>query len=279
MPEPKVELAEITPTKAHELLGMNTHNRDVRPNRVEELAGAITRGEWKVNGDAIRISATGVILDGQHRLLAVIKADKPIESFVITGLADDTQSTMDQARRRTFADSLKLDGETDYNGLASVTRVVWNWNKFKVPSGQNIQITPTIAQLYDTLAAHPGIRDATIKAHRLSYKPPGLTRAQVGGLAYVFSLHTSVENVDAFFESITSGAGLEEGDPRLLLRRRLERDLAAGSGTAKLHSLAKAALTVKAFNAWMSGKKIHQLKWSIGGADPERFPLIEVPAE
>lgn len=90
----KSETMTITPKMAEEWL-KNVYPRDgvrgariemgnlVHPRHVEVLAGDITAGQWDENGAAIILSPENELVDGVHRLAAVVKADKPIRSLVV----------------------------------------------------------------------------------------------------------------------------------------------------------------------------------------------------
>lgn len=64
----------ITPDRAKQLLEMNTRNRNVLHSNLDILTEEIRKGRFVANGDAIRIAKDGTILDGQHRLLACVRA-------------------------------------------------------------------------------------------------------------------------------------------------------------------------------------------------------------
>jgi len=72
------------------LLKRNAMNRPLSKSHVDKLSDSLLRGEWVMNGDAIRISKCGILIDGQHRLSAVVKSGVSIETIVIDGL--DLQS-------------------------------------------------------------------------------------------------------------------------------------------------------------------------------------------
>ena len=91
----------ITPEIAKTMLGENVNNRRISRDNVNLFAREIRNGEWRFNGEAIKFGKDGRLLDGQHRLLAVIAADKPLTTLVIRGLEDETQQTMDSAEKRT----------------------------------------------------------------------------------------------------------------------------------------------------------------------------------
>ena len=71
----KVSVKTITPAQAKKLLERNTNNRPVSKPHVKFLCGVIRRGEWKLNGDAIRFNSERLV-DGQHRLAACIETDR-----------------------------------------------------------------------------------------------------------------------------------------------------------------------------------------------------------
>ena len=94
----------ITPEIAKTMLGENVNNRRISRDNVNLFAREIRNGEWRFNGEAIKFGKDGRLLDGQHRGLAVIAADKPLTTLVIRGLEDETQQTMDSGKTRTLGD-------------------------------------------------------------------------------------------------------------------------------------------------------------------------------
>lgn len=64
----------ITPEIAKTMLGENVNNRRISRDNVNLFAREIRNGEWRFNGEAIKFGKDGRLLDGQHRLLAVIAA-------------------------------------------------------------------------------------------------------------------------------------------------------------------------------------------------------------
>jgi hypothetical protein len=87
----------ITPAKAAEWLEANTTNRPVSRTVVRSFAEAMKRGEWIVTHQGIAFDVSGVLIDGQHRLAAVLDADVPVAMTVFTdvddGAADPGQPT------------------------------------------------------------------------------------------------------------------------------------------------------------------------------------------
>lgn len=260
------EVETITPEIAEAWLGRNSHNRALRNRHVEDLAGAIKRGEWRLNGDAIRFAKDGSLLDGQHRLWAVIEAGQPIESLVIRGLERDVQETMDYGARRRLSDALRLRGESNAAGLASVLSYF-----FRMESGQvrNGSVRPSVPQAMALLDAHPSIRDFVSPASMMN-KRFRMSTAMLGAVMYQLD-SIDHDDAEAFWLSLSKGAGLEEGSPIYVLRRWLEQQSVAGAGS-RANALTTHALIVKAWNFWRDGEHIARLSWKATGTKAESFP-------
>lgn len=67
------EVETITPELAADLLSRNMKNRPVSQQRVRKYMAAMVAGKWLLNGEAIKISIDGRLIDGQHRLKAIIQ--------------------------------------------------------------------------------------------------------------------------------------------------------------------------------------------------------------
>lgn len=262
---------------ATEWLGYNTHNRVASNAHVAALAGAILRGEWKLDGSAIRFSESGVLLDGQHRLLALIEANKiakengerkkyTIETLVIEGLPDEVQDTIDRGKGRNLKDALSLRGHANASTLAALTTYWWRYEAGYV---RVIGMKPTIPQAIATLEEHPGLVDMIPWANRILGRFR-MSAAMLGSCLYEFSSIDQDATI-AFVDKLQSGVGLKEGDAILALRRWLERQQNAGVGS-RASALATHALFIKAWNAWRDGVKVGQLNWKASGMKAEQFP-------
>lgn len=259
----------VTPEQAEDWLGRNSHNRNLRNRHVEHLAGAIRRGEWQLNGDAIRFAADGTLLDGQHRLWAVIEADMPIQTVVITGLTNTTQITMDAGARRNLGDALKLQGVPNATKVAATLNYFWRWQI--AGTIRNTQNRPTVAQALALLAEHPGLTDSARGAETLRHRFR-VSASMIGAFHYVAAT-VDPDDADTFLERLLNGANLEEGNPILVLRRYLEQQSAAGVG-ARASSIIHLALIIKAWNAWRDGVHIDRLSWKASGMRAEAFPEV-----
>lgn len=263
----KTRIETITPEMAEEWLTKNTHNRPLRQTKVDELVGAIKRGEWEVNGDAIRFDNHGVLSDGQHRLWAIFDSGIACESVVVTGLSLTAQATIDLGTKRSLNDQLRLAGGRQPGKLASVVNYLWKINERQIRS---VNSRPSIQQALELWREHEeALAEAITVGDKLR------NRLSVSGAmisAVYFHLATiDQEDADIFFQKLTNGIGLVEGDPIYALRAHLERQGSVASnirGTVVMSH----ALIIKAWNLYRRGEQITRLTWRSSGGNPEAFP-------
>lgn len=106
----KTEIIQVTPEMAKEMLSKNVINRKVSFPRVEEYRNQIETGTFLLTHQGIAFYEDGTLADGQHRLLAIIKANKPVCIQVTTGLPKSAATTIDQGRSRSLIDGVRIEG-------------------------------------------------------------------------------------------------------------------------------------------------------------------------
>ena len=265
------QVITITPTKAAAMLAKNPRNRRIRQSHVQRLAGAMSRGEWQLNGEAMKLDPNGSIIDGQHRLLAVVKSGVTIKTLVIYDMSFAIQHTMDQGARRSIGDVLNWRGEKDGKNLAGALRFIWLHEQGN-PNAGIANFTPNIA--IALLDEHPQLRESMLPARRLydaiRYRPT------LGGFIHYHLSSIDRDDGEHFFDHLMSGANLADDSPILMIREAVqdEVDISRRAYAGIRPSPTRIwALTIKAWNAYRSGTTIKQLKFSPGGANPEAFPV------
>lgn len=113
----KIEEVVVTPEMAKAWLEFNTHNRDIRESHVIGLAESIKRGEWMFFHQGIAFGESGRLIDGQHRLLAIIKANRSVPMLVFRDVDDAAYAVTDLTRKRSSADIFHVSKQ-----LAAVAR-------------------------------------------------------------------------------------------------------------------------------------------------------------
>lgn len=254
----------VTPEVAARWLKCNTHNRIARALQIDAWARDMLAGKWRFNGDAFVFGTDGVLLDGQHRLHAVQAAGRPILAVVVTGVAPRAQETIDTGVKRTFGDQLQLRGVPNAKNAAALVMKIWLWRNDGIR--WSLQ-KPTTAELFDVFADVPDVHVDLQRAAaaRSAIKAP----ASVYGLAS--HLFRAIDEADAetFFDRLSSGVGGAEGDPVLVLRKRL---IANAGARLKLGDAELLALIIKAWNHFRAGTRIKVIAWQAGGTNAEAFP-------
>lgn len=103
-----IQVEDITPTIAQQILDKNI-NRPCGLSTVIEYAKEMTAGRWLLTHQGIAISDEGVLLDGQHRLRAIVMSGVTVKMCVFREVPRKAQVAMDVHRKRSTADSISLD--------------------------------------------------------------------------------------------------------------------------------------------------------------------------
>jgi len=251
----------VTPRKAAEYLERNTANRPLAARTVREFAEAMRRGEWRVTHQGIAFDTTGALVDGQHRLAAIIEADLPVEVTMFTEVPVGAFDVLDTGRRRNAADVLAIEGERSAVMLAAMVRTVWLYEHRPELNWSGGDAGVTNHQIVATLEQHPKLRDFIGVGEQIA-AGTGMIKSAAGAASYLVT-QVSSRDVTAWFDGIIEGTGLAKGDPRLLFRRVMFAHTRKQAGVVlrRRETREHVTLYLKAFNAWTSGTPLTQLKY------------------
>lgn len=217
----KVHIETITPERATELLGHNTSNRAANPRHIETLAKEMREGRFMTTGQTIQIADNGRLLDGQHRLLALVKAEFTCSFVVVSDLPESIFSAIDRGRRRTSGDVLGIAGYSQSNNRAALIVALLNYEGNRpvsaVAQGGGLSWAPELVMEY---AATHDLERALSDGKRYSTAGPFLTRTHWAFLSEL--LHRlDADTAPDFLQQLASGTGLEKGDVVLFVRNRI----------------------------------------------------------
>jgi len=263
---------KIGPQKAQHYLDMMKTNRKLRKKLVERYAAAIMAGQWKLSGDPIKFNNRGELIDGQHRLSAIIMSGMTVEMDVRRDLHPDVFAVLDTGGTRSPGDMLQVAGFNYTTNVASAIRQASSI--LEVESGV---ITPTSlgkkriapAVLLEWAEEHSeelleACRATTTKDAKVVCSPPSL----FAGLYFLFAQYNR-KAAREFFSILVNGIGFEHtaNDPIYMLRKQL---LALRANKhIRRPTYYKTALVIKAWNAFQMRDTINQLKYSEGETWPE----------
>jgi len=108
VPFNNVYLVEVTPELAEQWLVYNRINRPARPDVVRQYVQLLESGLWKRTHQGIAFTREGVLLDGQHRLFAIIQTGKTVTMLVFINEPAENYEFIDCGRNRSNLDMLRL---------------------------------------------------------------------------------------------------------------------------------------------------------------------------
>jgi hypothetical protein len=263
----------FTPAKAAKILEMNLSNRNLRDRRVMTYATAMKRGQWREDaGDPIRLSQDNILLDGQHRLWAVVESGVTISFLVLRDLPSDVMPVIDKGLGRSNGDSMTW---------ANVLNASHSSAAAKLYLAYVFDLVPTDSKKADVyISTQDMVEWALDNNERLQWSIHRARKANtaLGGstAAWTVLLLIALDDydeakVEEFMDPVITGASLAKGDPRLALRnwtinrssRRMHNDRHVMLGTG-----------IRAFNRWAEGKSmISARQWQRG----DEFPRLAGP--
>ena len=192
----------ISPTEAALWLDTkNSNNRPVSQSTVERYIQEIRQGNWKCNGQPVIFNKSGQLANGQHRLKAIVAANKSIETLIVWGIDDDAFDTIDDGSKRSLGDVFAIKGEGHPNLLSSGVRFLWVYATGQIATRDLRKgKIATKKLLEETLNKHPGLRQSTKFYSLLKSRPGGLLipAGMAIGLHYLFAL-VDEKKADEFF--------------------------------------------------------------------------------
>lgn len=259
----QLKVLHVTPAMATEWLRKNDHNRKINPKTVSDYARQMTEGYWVLNGEAVKIAEDGSLLDGQHRLMAVIESNTVVEMLVILGLESDTQDTMDTGRKRNTADKLSIEGVPNSTLVAAISARAWMWDRgnFRFAAAQR----PSIREAVAVLEQYPHIHRSAEIGSRIvqSYRP---TTGSITGTAHHLFVQIDPDLTAEFFTQLGTGANLKGDHPVLSLRTRLANDK---YNVRKVPFHQGLGFYIRAWNARRSGEDLSKIQF------PADAPMIK----
>ena len=150
MEKMRSEILKITPEMAKAFLERNMkNNRRVNHDTVKRYARIMKGGGWNLTHQGIAFDENGELIDGQHRLQAIIIANVPVTMMVTYGVphTDGEAFTIDAGRKRTVQNIMQISGIDD-PVYKFVCPYVTSYIKWKIP-GQRVAEAAEIISYID----------------------------------------------------------------------------------------------------------------------------------
>lgn len=264
----------VTPEMAMEWLTTETNlnNRPLRLPVVRKYVRDMSARNWMFNGDTLKFDWNGKLLDGQHRLHAIIDANHPAEFLIVRNLNPDAYKSIDIGARRTPGDMMQHAGSKHASAAAAAAKVLhWYENGQK-----DFTLAQSIAELVAVYQKHPAL-----EAHVARYNNSSAVRKKlrVGSAwpAFTYLVHRKLpDELEEFIAGVSDGfdlkgKGIGKGDPRHTLREwflnRLHRKRSAPNDE-------RFCIITKAWNAFVEGRSMQALSYRFNEEPPT---LIRAP--
>jgi hypothetical protein len=244
-------------------------NRVVRDPEVAKTIHRLRLGSIHPDAGMIQLdwSEPARVINGQHRLTAIIRTGIPALLMVQFGVDPAVYSAIDTGKRKTPADFLRVSGEARARQLAAAARVCVAWERGELARAHNIVLDPT--DILDWVVEHPSIRDVILDGRRVS-SHLRLPESVCTAFAYRAAL-AAPSSWPVFRERCCTIVGLTDDDPVTALLRwseNMKRRKIGGAHLTQTH----AAILVKAWNAYMVAEPVRMLRWLPSGVRREPFP-------
>lgn len=250
-------LVDLTPELAEKWLGHNVGNRNLRRQKVQQYARDMREGNWHTSGQAVQFDWNGRLVDGQHRLEAVIESGITIEVLVVKGLDPRAREVIDTGAKRTASDALKFAGHTqDATLLAAVARIA----DARENGYLRTAMATSVPQLSNSdviawVELNPEVSSAVLLSRRTG------KAINIQPSVWAYCLHelqkVDVGKANEFAESIADMRLEGKGDPRKTLLDIFHR---AATGQRRKPGVAEAIYIVfRAWNAWGTGQQLTQI--------------------
>jgi hypothetical protein len=260
----RVERIFVTPEMASDWLAANTNNRRLVKGHVGSLEAVLQRGEWMLNGETIKFSREGRLIDGQHRLHACKNVGIGFWTYVAYGVEPKAFDTIDtNIRTRKAADILSIHGKENATHLAAAVKILWLFGQtgqvYEGGGGFN-GFSPKLC--LEVIERRPGIQESVARCGGVRmFSSPSLLSA----LHYLFACANSEMASD--FVSVMAEGSSELDRPFHILREAvINRRLSI----RRIGARQLAFMAIRSWNSEISANWIKKVYYKPN----EEFPQI-----
>ena len=269
IPPISAKIVMMDPAMAKIILERNTRNRPIRAAHVERYARDMRESRWQLNGETIIISDLGNLMNGQHRLHAVIKANVMVPMMIAEGVPDSAFSTLDAGMSRSAGDVLSMRGIVRAHQVAAVTRMILNYK-----NGSPINTARSNREIEESFVKHPDIEQKLQEYAVLTRLGHGSMVSTICYLAEKYGTDSDRQKAKEFVEGVSSGANLSVTDPRLVFRNKL---IAFASDPARRPEQTVVwYFTQRALNYYIEGRAVSKI-FPAKGVTPHFSEIVSAP--
>lgn len=227
------EIQSVTPKQAKSWLEGHQNIRTINRRTVESLAHDIKAGNWRLTHQGICFNEKDELVDGQHRLHAIILADRPVRMMVSVIRGITVKDPIDEGRRRSLS---VLSGHR--------TRIISALGVLRYfEAGELVHRPLTLAEANELYEHHKDAFDMISTVPKVN--------SLIGGVvaALVWAWPVDPEKVRRFAKELSIGEMIRRGDPSFAFRNWK-------AGNLKGHPEEVALAACNCIRAYLTGAKL-----------------------
>lgn len=263
----KTSVITVTPETAKKMLYKNAVNRPLKEMTVDIYTRQMMAGLWREEtGEAIKLATDGSLLDGQHRLYAVVNANVVLKFLLVEGLDKEIFKVLDTGTKRTAGDALYTAGYSNAVRLAAAIR---KYYMLKIHQTHHSK-APSNSEIVDIYVQRQKFWNSVDDMAEQWYRKQRLlnTSELVGFYAYFYDINEDM--AFEFMEKLATGDNLTSDNPISLLRNKLI--LSKSAPKMRLNANTRAAFIIKVWNHFRNGTTVKNL---IFDSRKEKFPIAQ----
>lgn len=273
--EPRAEFVDVNPALAQAWLQRNDKNRSVKLVNQAKLVRSIQQNEFMFTGDTIKFAPCGRLLDGQHRLMAIVQSGTTQRLLVVFNVPEEAFHVIDRGVGRSNGDMLAQMGVTHANTVAAAARLAISYAEARGGDRHFMSVDILPHQVRDEVSDNESLyREAASLALRAHRTIPGSNKSSLAALyVIVVKVRGRSDEVVDFIDGLATLEGLRRGDPRAALANAFASSVRPGSmhgGSRSNHW--KLAMLIRTFNLWLDGAERKLLKFAPLG---DKFPAVK----
>jgi hypothetical protein len=255
----------VSPKMAEKMLDGNTDNRRVRDRTVQFYAIQMQTGKWKSGtAEPIKLSTTGRVIDGQHRLLAVIKSKTPTEFTIAYDVDESVFDVLDTGRNRSGSDVFKVKGIKNDTILPAIISQYMQLKDGRHRFKEKLCTNNVLLEEYLSREIFwQGAANKTAGWYLNFAKI--LAPSMIGGLFALF-YDINESTADEFMTQLCTGYNIKNKTVAALRNRLMQDKLS----TLKMNTTMKTALIIKAWNMYRKNQEVKLIKFN---QDKEEYPI------
>lgn len=260
----EAEFEKIGPEKAMKYIETMTGNRSVRQKHVDYLAAQMKAGMWRRTHQGIAFDKEGRLVDGQHRMWAIIESAATIDVMVTRGLSPEDIAALDGGLSRDFQDSAHYSGWGDDKLGAAIAKIL------VLGAGQgHKKIPPNVVHEWYEFYKDGCDFAATLRLECRPSQGKSMTVYMAAAFARAFYV-VGAATLVKMGNILKTGQKDAEADHAAVALR--DAWLTSRMGASRIEQYLKTEAAIRAFSDRRGIRKLQR-------ADDELFPIKKLPFE